>query len=48
MFKLLFVGALVYLLYRVVMQPYLDGPTYKNPDIEKPEDDDYVDYEEIE
>ena len=47
MFKLLFVGGLVYLLYRMVMGPYLDAPTTKDKPIDKPGEEDYVDYEEM-
>jgi hypothetical protein len=49
MFKLLFISALIFVLYRVVMGPYLAAPTMKKEEDPKakPEDDDYVDYEEV-
>ncbi|MFK7810209.1 MAG: hypothetical protein AB8F74_20570 [Saprospiraceae bacterium] len=47
MFKLLFVGGLIYLLYRMVMGPYLAAPTMKEDPKVTPEEDDYVDYEEV-
>jgi len=47
MFKLIFVGGLIYLLYRMVMGPYLEAPTMKEEPKIKPEEDDYVDYEEV-
>jgi hypothetical protein len=48
MLKLLFIGALIFVLYRVVMGPYLAAPTMKKEDPKsKPEEDDYVDYEEV-
>ncbi len=49
MFKLLVLGGLIYLLYRMVMGPYLNAPTMKDPPPdEKPGEDEYVDYEEVE
>ena len=48
MFKLLMIGGLIYLLYRTVMGPYLNAPTMKEDPKEKPSEDDYVDYEEVE
>lgn len=47
MLKLLFVGGLIYLLYRMVMGPYLDAPQMKEVPKEQAEEDDYVDYEEV-
>ncbi|MFT4667192.1 MAG: hypothetical protein ACI8YQ_000491 [Polaribacter sp.] len=47
MFKLIFVGGLMYLLYRMVMGPYLEAPKMKEEPKIKPEEDDYVDYEDV-
>ena len=47
MIKLLMIGGLIYLLYRTVMGPYLNAPTMTEEPTERPGEDDYVDYEEV-
>lgn len=55
MFKLLFIGGLIYLLYRISIPSSLQGPkdmkdsivTPKKSKEKKVDEDDYIDYEEV-
>jgi len=55
MFKLFYIGALLYLLYRVIIIPFLGTPKQapkanikaENPKEKKIDDNDYIEYEEV-